>query len=93
MYSTVFLSLKVTIHCEQYQNKFLYKRYSIHKEKMYELHIFFCNHMPLSYTVGQGPLSTCSKSCGPGFETLWDFSGHMVRRFMANLNNCIFHNV
>ena len=54
---------------------------------------FFCNHMPLSYTVGQGPLSTCSKSCGPGFETLWDFSGHMVRRFMANLNNCIFHNV
>lgn len=41
MYSTVFLSLKVSIHCEQYQNKFLYKRYSIHKEKMYELHIFF----------------------------------------------------
>ena len=25
---------------------------------------FFCNHMPLSYTTGQGPLSTCSKSCG-----------------------------
>ena len=41
MYSTVFLSLKVSIHCEQYQNKFLYERYSIHKEKMYELHIFF----------------------------------------------------
>lgn len=65
MYNTVFLSLKVSIHCEQYQNKFLYERYSIHKEKMYELHIFFFgNHVPLSYTVGQGPLSPCSKSCG-----------------------------
>ena len=93
MYSTVFLSLKVTIHCEQYQNKFLYERYSIQKGKMYEPHIFFCNLMPLSYTIGQGPLSTCSKSCGLVLRHYGiSVDIIMVRRFMANLNNCIFHN-